>query len=213
MIATTLLAWTLMLSGSNASLSPVPNDTPAAVANVSRDALQLALRDLWDGHIFWVRSYVLAAHYRDEAGAAVADAQTVQNARALADAIVPFYGKEAADQLFQLLAGHYGAIKDYRQASYAGEDEAREEASKRLSANADEIATFLGGANPHLPKEAVLPLLLAHGGHHLQQIEAFREGDFAAEAEVWEAMGSHMHAIADALGAALARQFPDKVTG
>lgn len=75
--------------------------------------LQLALRDLWVGHIFWVRNVVLATKYSDADAAKVAEDKVVENAKAIGDAIAPIYGKEAGDKLFGLLAGHYGAIKDY----------------------------------------------------------------------------------------------------
>lgn len=185
--------------------------TPASIADATE--LRLALRDLWANHVFWVRAYVLAVHHGDAAASASAEAEAVKNARALADGIVPFYGQDAADALFGLLAGHYGAIKDYAESAYAEDAQAQEAAAQALSTNAEAIADFLDGANPHLPREAVLPLLLAHGGHHMQQIRAFHTGDFAAEAEVWYAMLGHVYTIADAMAGALAEQFPDVVAG
>ncbi len=83
--------------------------------------LRLALRDLWTGHIFWVRNVVLMTKFGDANGAKVADDMAVKNARAIADAIIPFYGKEAGDKLFTLLAGHYGAVKEYMTATFAGD--------------------------------------------------------------------------------------------
>lgn len=189
-----------------------PTAAPIQAEPIEAADLRLALRDLWTNHIFWVRSYVLAQHYEDAAAAEAAEAQAVENARALANGIEPFYGQEAADQLFGLLAGHYGAIKDYMSATYDGQPAGQEAASRALSANAEAIADFLDGANPNLPKEAVLPLLVAHGGHHMQQIRAFDRGDFAAEAEVWKAMLEHVYGIADAMAEALGAQFPDLVT-
>src|SRR5690606_16504702 len=132
------------------------------------------------------------------AGAAAAEAEAVENARAIADAIVTFYDQGAADALFELLAGHYGAVKDYAAASYAEDARGQEAAAQALTANAEAIADFLDGASPHLPKNAVRPVLLAHGGHHMQQVGAVHTGDFSAEAEVWAAMLGHVHAIADA---------------
>ncbi|HLT48317.1 MAG TPA: hypothetical protein VK002_13870 [Rubricoccaceae bacterium] len=212
MLATLTLSLALFAGGTPAPGAAAP---PAATEASPGDAteLRLALRDLWTNHIFWVRSYVFATHYEDDAGATAAEAAAVANARAIADAIVPFYGQDAADALFELLAGHYGAVKEFAAASAAGDAQGQEAASQALSANAEAIADFLDGANPHLPKDAVLPILVAHGGHHLQQIRAVHAGDFAAEAEVWTAMLGHVYAIADALANALAEQFPDRVNG
>lgn len=107
----------------------------------------------------------------------------------------------------------YGAIKDYMQVGFSENASGKEAATKQLLANAEAIADFLDAANPHLPKEAVLPLLSAHGGHHLQQIDAVHARDFGREAVVWDAMLGHTYAIADAMASALARQFPEIVTG
>jgi hypothetical protein len=213
---TTLALSIALLSGIVPVQETVAAATPVtATETPPGDAaeLRLALRDLWTNHVFWVRSYVLARHYEDAAGAGAAEAEAVENARAIADAIEPFYGWDAADALFELLGGHYGAIRDYAEASYAEDARGQDAAAQALSANAEAIADFLDGANPHLPKDAVLPLLLAHGGHHMQQVGAVHAGDFAAEAEVWAAMLGHVYAIADAMAGALAEQFPDKVAG
>ncbi len=80
--------------------------------------LRLALRDFWIGHIFWVRGVVIGTKYDNKDEAKVAEEKVVENAKALAGSITPYYGKEAADKLFGLLAGHYGAVKDYMNASY-----------------------------------------------------------------------------------------------
>jgi len=208
----TLLTLILLFSSAPAILSSTAAQ-PREAEPITETDLQLALRDLWTGHVFWVRSVVLTTHYRDSGGTAAAEAKAVENARSLADAITPFYGKDAADTLFQLLAGHYGAIKDYMQAGFNERNADKDAASKKLVANAEEIAAFLDAANPHLPKETVLPLLTAHGGHHIQQIDAVQQRDFAREAEVWDAMLGHIYSIADAMAGALAKQFPDKVTG
>lgn len=188
-------------------------DAAPGEAPVTQTELQLGLRDLWSGHVFWVRSVVIASHYEDDNGAAAAEAKTVENARNIAGAITPFYGQEASDQLFELLAGHYGAIKNYMRAGFDEDEEGQRAASSELAVNAEALSTFLDGANPYLPKDAVLPLLMAHGGHHMQQIGAVHEGDFEEEAVVWDAMLGHVYTIADAMADAFARQFPEKVTG
>lgn len=176
---------------------------PAATAAQTRDAL----RDLWIGHVFWVRNVALETLAGNAAAARAAEDQVVANARQIAGAIEPFYGKAAADTLFGQLAGHYGAVKEWLLArDKAGQDAA----FKKLVANADEIAAFLSSANPNLPKETLRGLLLAHGGHHVQQIRQLRAKDYAAEAQTWQAMTQHMYVIADALAGALVKQFPAK---
>lgn len=172
--------------------------------------LKLALRDLYSGHIFWVRNVVMETKHGDKAAAKVAEEQVVQNAKAIAESISPYYGKEASDKLFKLFAAHYGAVKDYMTATFAGKKGAQKAAVDKLNKNAEEIAVFLSSANPFWPKDALLSALAAHGGHHIAQIDAVSKKDFAAEAKTWEPMKGHIYAIADILADGIVKQFPEK---
>jgi hypothetical protein len=181
--------------------------TPASAKVAETKA---ALRDLWVGHIFWVRGVVFATLAKNDSAATAAEQAVVGNAKDIAGAIAPFYGQPASDKLFELLAGHYGAIKEYLDAAVKKDAAAASKATDHLTANAQDIAAFLSGANPNLPKETLEELLLAHGGHHLQQIQEVQAGQYEKEAATWSAMKGHIYVIADALTDALAKQFPDK---
>ena len=178
--------------------------------SLNRTELSKALRDLWVGHIFWVRNVVLMTKFGDVAAAKVAEDQVVQDAKDIANSIVPFYGKDAGDKLFTLLAGHYGAVKEYMTADFADNKDAKTVAIDKLNKNADEIATFLSSANPNWPKSTILPALLAHGGHHVAQINAIHQKDFVTEAKVWNEMKMHIYVIADVLASGIAKQFGPK---
>ncbi len=173
--------------------------------------LQMTLRDLWVGHIFWLRSVVFATKFGDTEAAKIAEQNVVNNAKDIAGAVGSFYGKEAGDKLFELLAGHYGAIKEYLTASMAGSKEGKDAAVDKLKKNAEEIAVFLNGANPkNWPKDTLVSLLLAHGGHHIAQIDAVLAKDYEGEARTWDAMKKHIYTIADALAGGIEKQFPKK---
>jgi len=179
-------------------------------ANPKVAATQAALRDLWLGHVFLVRNVAVAKFANDAAAGKVAEDQVVANAKQIAGAIEPFYGKAASDKLFGLLAGHWGAVKAQLEATARGDAKGKEAAAKAATANAEEIAAFLGGANPHLPAKALSGLLTAHFGHHVIQHQQLKDKKYADEAGTWEAMRKHMYVIADALGDAIAKQFPAK---
>ena len=170
---------------------------------------KMALRDLWVEHVFWIRSYVMATHAHDPVQSRVAEQEVVSNAKALAATITPFYGQAASDKLFDLLAGHWGAVRDYNTATLAHSTANQEKATAKIVANAHEIARFLSGANPNLPEDAVFGLLSSHGGHHISQINEISGRDFAGEAKTWHAMRHHMLVIADAIADGIAKQFPD----
>jgi len=198
-------AYGYRLAAKAASSHAAPSASPDKLA-----ATQAALRDLWIGHIFWVRDVVQGLVHKDAAAAKAAEQQAVANAQQIAAAIEPFYGKSASEGLFKLLAGHYGAVKAHAEATIAGDTVRTKQALDDLTANAGQIAVFLSGANPYLPEATLRGLLISHGGHHVQQNQQLAAHDLAGEARTWEAMKSHMYTIADALGGALAKQFPDK---
>jgi hypothetical protein len=188
-----------------ASANAAATASPAKV-----DATKMALRSLWVDHVFWARNYVVAHNDGDKKAEDEAANQVVANAKAIAGAIEPFYGKAASDQLLSLLAGHWGAVKDIEDASKAKDQKKRDQATANLTANAKEIAKFLSGANPNLPYDTLVSLLSTHGAHHIAQIDQLRNKDYASEAQTWAAMRDHMHMIADALADGIAKQFPDK---
>lgn len=183
---------------------------PQDTVSVKLAETQATLRDLWLGHIFWVREVVSAKVAKNSQATKLAESRAVENAKQIAGAIEPFYGKAASDQLFQLLAGHYAAIQAHADATIAGHLDQSKDAAVKLTANAAQISEFLSGANPNLSRQSLDSLLTAHGAHHLQQNQQLAKGDRASEARTWDAMRTHIYAISDALAQALAKQFPEK---
>jgi hypothetical protein len=193
------------LTGCAHDIRSVENTDPIRLAET-----KAAMRDLWTGHIFWIRNVVLDNAVNNPAARDVAEQEVVANAKKIANSITPFYGEKASEKLFSLLAGHYGAVKDYSEATVAGNRLQRDAALAHLASNADDIAVFLSGANPHLSKDTVRGLIAAHGAHHVLQITQFKERDYVHEGETWKVMKQHVYVIADALTTALAAQFPSK---
>ena len=210
----TLCALALTNGASAASYSaPLsPADSAASATAPDSPALgnRLALRDLWQEHIFWIRDYVQANQSGNKAQANIAADQVVANATRIASAIAPLYGQPAADQLLKLLAGHWGAVKHYSDATVAKDDGGRKAAVSELTGNAAAIAKFLASANPNLPEQDLVAMLGTHGAQHIAQIDQLAAHDYAGEAQTWHGMRQHMQMLADALSAALVKQFPDK---
>ena len=203
------LALTALLGGATVVLA---NDKEHAADCVpaTQAATQATLRDLWIGHIFWVRNVALETMAHDDAAAKVAEGEVVANARQIAASIEPFYGKAGSDALMNLLVEHYGAVKAHIDATDAADKDKQAAAAKSLTDNAGHIADFLSGANPNLPRATVVSLFVGHGAHHMSQDQQIKDRQYAQEAKTWAAMREHMYVIADALTGAIAKQFPDK---
>ncbi|MGE8063461.1 hypothetical protein [Pseudomonas sp. NPDC089547] len=202
-----LLALCAQPAWSQSYASPTPAAKPAESAALTT---RMALRDLWVEHIFWVRNYAVANQAGNAKQAQVAANEVVSDATRIASSIAPLYGQPAADQLLKLLAGHWGAIKHYSDATVVKDKKGQQAAVDELTSNAKAIAAFLAKANPNLPEPTLLTLLSAHGGHHVAQIDQLAAGDYAAEARTWGMMREHILTLSDALAAALVKQFPGK---
>ena len=172
--------------------------------------MQQLHRDLWLGHIILVQHFVLYNATKNPAEQAAAEKDVVANAKQIAILVTPFYGEARSGKFFTLLVGHVAAVKEYSEATAAGNRDRQDEALSGLAANADDIALFLNGVNPYLPKDAFRGLIEAHGAHHVLQINLYQKKEYVRLEATWPMMREHAYVIADALTTALVKQFPTK---
>ena len=171
--------------------------------------MQKTLRDLWLGHIFLIQHVVLYNAATDPAARDAADKQVLANAKQIANTFKPFYGAARAEKLFTLLAAHYASVKEYSEATMAGNTLQQDAALVHMASNADDIEAFFNGVNPHyLPIGTVRGLIAAHGAHHVLQINQYKKKEYAKLEETWSMMRQHVYVIADTLATAVAKQFP-----
>ena len=178
---------------------------PARVADTRE-----ALRDLWVGHIFWVRNVVMSIATENPAARDAAEKEVLANAKQIARMITPFYGKDASEKLFSILVNGYGAVKEYSEATVAGNKRRQDAALAHFASNANDFAVFISGVNPYLPEDTVRALMAVHGAQHVLQINQLQEKGYAHIMATWPAMRQHMQIIADTLTTALVKQFPSK---
>lgn len=169
-----------------------------------------ALRDLWLGHIVLVQHVVLYNTTKSPAERDAAEKKVVANAKQIATTMEPFYGEARSEQLFDLLISHYAAIKEYSEATVVGSKPQQDAALAHFASNADDIAVFLNGVNPYLPKDTVRGMIAAHGAHHVLQINLYQKRDYARLEASWPMMREHAYVIADTLTTALVKQFPNE---
>lgn len=174
--------------------------------------LNLTLRDLWLGHIFWARNFVLASKLDSPDGepARASDSKAMQNAKDLAGLLEIYYGHETADRLFKLLASNYGGVKEYMNAAYNGRADEKGRARGLIKKNTAEMTEFMSSTIRQIQHDQALKLLTAHGEFQMAQIDAFGNGDFVSEATVWDGLKGNTYSISDAVVGAIIRRFPEK---
>ena len=183
----------------------VGDANPARVAEMKQ-----ALRDLWVGHIFWVRHVVSNIATNDPEERDAAEKEVVANTKQIASTMTTFYGEAASEKLYSLLDINIGAVREYSEATVAGNKRQQDAALARLASNADNFADFFSHLNPYLPKDTVRGLIAAHGAHHVLQINQYKGKEYAHLGATWPMMRQHVYVIADTLTTALVKQFPSK---
>ncbi len=193
------------LAGCDYEQRAVGDANPVRVAEMKQ-----ALRDLWVGHIFWVRHVVSNIATNDPEEGDAAEKEVAANTKQIASTMTPFYGEAASEKLFSLLDINISAVREYSEATVAGNKRQQDAALTRLASNADDIADFLSQLNPYLPKDTVRGLIAAHGAHHVIQINQYKAKEYAHLGATWPMMRQHVYVIADTMTTALAKQFPSK---
>jgi hypothetical protein len=178
---------------------------PASVAEMKQ-----AYRDLWLGHIYWVQHAVLDHATNSPAERNAVKKEVDANTKQIASAITPFYGEAVSQKFLSLLDINISAVREYSEATVAGNKGQQDAALARLASNSDDFGAFLSEVNPYLQKDTVQGLIAAHGAHHVLQINQYKKKDYAHLDETWKMMREHVYVIADTITTALVKQFPDK---
>ena len=155
----TRLALTLLVTFLAALIALVVAGGPDALArdggdrggkgSISTQELELRndMRKLWEDHITWTRLAIISLT-TDSPDTQATVGRLLQNQDDIGDAIKPFYGDAAGEELSRLLREHILIAADLIAAAQAGDSAAVATHQARWRANADEIAAFLNAANP-----------------------------------------------------------------
>jgi len=122
-------------------------------------ALHDAMRKLWEDHVTWTRVFIISAA-GDLPDKTAATNRLLQNQVDIGNAIKPYYGDAAGNQLTALLKDHILIAADVLAAAKANDQAKLNDANSRWSANADQLAAFLGKANPKNWPEAEMRQML-----------------------------------------------------
>jgi len=99
---------------------------------------------------------------------------------------------------------------DLVSAAKAGNQAQVADADRRWHANANDIATFLSGANPNWPKATVLDMLNQHLALTTQEATAQIQGNWAGSTSAFDSIYNEILTMADALSAGIVKQFPSR---
>jgi hypothetical protein len=177
----------------------------SAAANL-RNTLNLALREHAILAAMATGSALGARTAEFNAAAGAVDANSID----IAKAIGSVYGTDAEKAFLPLWRKHIGFVVDYT-TGLATKDKAKQDkAVSDLIRYADDFGAFLSSANPNLPKSAVADLVKGHILTLKDVVDAQATKEWPKVYSNLRMATSHMAMIADPLGAAIAKQFPDR---
>ena len=133
----------------------------------------------------------------------------LRNQTDIGNAVKPFYGNAAGNEVTRLLRSHILIAADLIAAAKAGDQAALADAQARWEQNADEIATLLAGANPRYWKLATMKRELhMHLALTTEEAVARLQQDWNADVAAYDKVHRHALHFADLLSTGLLKQFP-----
>lgn len=169
---------------------------------------QQAMRKLWEDHITWTRDYIIAAI----AGLPEADAaaqRLLQNQVDIGNAIKPFYGVKAGNELTSLLRDHILIAVDLLADAKSGNTAKFQADNTRWQTNADQIAAFLNSANPqNWPLSDMQSMMKSHLDLTLAEAVARLNADWSGDVVAYDKVHNVILGMADMLSTGIIQQFP-----
>lgn len=199
------LAWLAL-----AALLVAPSLAVGQPARIDRSALRGDMRKLWEDHITWTRLYIVSATASLPDKDATAQ-RLLRNQADIGNAIKPFYGEAAGTKLTALLKDHITIAVEIIDAAMKGDAARKDDAVKRWSVNADDIAAFLSGANPsNWPAADMKKMMRDHLDLTTAELVARLQKNWAADVQAYDNVHDEILRMSDMLSDGIARQFPTK---
>ncbi|GMK40334.1 hypothetical protein PCCS19_33900 [Paenibacillus sp. CCS19] len=165
------------------------------------------MRRLWIEHISWTGLYIVSALAGLEDQQQVL-ARLLRNQQDIGNAIKPYYGDAAGNQLATLLQEHIMLAGKVLDAAKAGNSSDLNKYNADWHRNADEIARFLAAANPNLNAKWLQDMLYTHLKLITDQVAARLKKDWQANIHAIDQNEAHMLHFADVLSEGIVKQFP-----
>ena len=193
------------------------SSTPSAEAAVAhgavgaRVAFHDAMRKLWEDHITWTRQFIVSAATESGNLADIGPTtdRLLANQADIGNALKPFYGEAAGNEVTALLREHILTAARLIAAAKAGDAAAVEAASTAWSANAHDIAVALHGLNPgQWPLADLDAMMKDHLDLTLKEAVARLQGRYADDIAAYDQVHAEILAMADMLSDGIIAQFP-----
>lgn len=172
--------------------------------------LRADMRQLWEDHITWTRLAIISL----TTGSPDTDAtvgRLLRNQTDIGNAVKPFYGAKAGNELSRQLKQHIVIAAEVVAAAKAGDQAKLADAQARWLGNADDIAAVLAAVNPRFWKLATMKAeLRTHLRLTTDEVVARLQGKWKADVAAYDKIHHHALHLSDLLSNGLAKQFPQR---
>lgn len=165
-----------------------------------------SFRKLWTDHVLWTRSFIISTA-ADLGDLQPVTARLLRNPADFAAALQPFYGADRAKRFNDLLTEHLTIAARLVNAAKAGDTDKVSEERKKWYANADEIAGFLAGINPHWLKSEWTYMLNDHLKLTEEEAVARLTGQYAKDVALFDAIEEQALMMGDYMAEGIIKQF------
>jgi hypothetical protein len=197
-------------SGMNTAMAHGNAAHPSSTLSAKSVALHTDMRKLWEDHITWTRLAIISL----ESGTPDTDAtvaRLLRNQTDIGNAIKPYYGTAAGNELTRQLRAHIMIAADLVLAAKAGDEAKVADAQARWEANADQIATVLNSVNPrYWPLATMKAEMHMHLKLTTEEAVARLQGKWAADVAAYDKVHNHILHMSDMLSDGIVKQFPSR---
>lgn len=168
------------------------------------------MRTLWDHHMQWTWDTIVA-FAAESPGLEPTLNRLLKNQKDIGNAVKPYYGKKAGNQLAQLLTEHIELAVPVLTAAKEGDQAGLDKAISNWYVNAEQIGDFLAKANKKNWKRATMRKMMR--GHITQTVTYASDvlnGNWTSAVRNYDRAQSHMTQMADQLAGGIISQFPKK---
>jgi hypothetical protein len=192
------------------STSSARSDVTTSTNLISKRAFHDGMRRLWVDHVTWTRLFIVS-FVADLPDLQATTGRLLQNQVDIGNAVKPFYGKAAGNQLTDLLKQHILTAADLLGAAKDGDAKAFDEAKEDWYENARQIAAFLHDANPrNWPLADLRSMMRMHLDLTLQEAADQLGGNYAASVADYDKVETEILHMADMLSSGVVKQFPNR---
>ncbi len=180
---------------------------------ISATSFHDGMRKLWEDHVTWTRLVIVDVAFGTADTQATLE-RLLQNQVHIGNAIKPFYGDAAGNQLTALLTTHIVLAGNILLNAKAGNTDGVNANVTLWYQNANDIAEFLNGANPkNWPLADMQMMMKTHLDLTLQEAVAQLTGDYSTSISTYDQVHLEILQMADMLSAGIIAQFPSMFTG